>query len=68
MPVPHAVSGKRAVGDRGAEAQSDSYGTWLGENKPPTVRDQLDGLIDTALGQGCKDFDSLLTAIKAAVL
>ena len=43
-----------------------SYSTWLGEDKPPTVRDQLEGLVDTALGQGCKDFDSFLTAMKAA--
>lgn len=43
-----------------------SYGTWLGEDKPPTVRGQLEGLIDTALGQGGKDFDSFLAAMKAA--
>ena len=43
-----------------------SYGTWLGEDKPPTVRGQLEQLIDTALGQGCKDFDSFLAAMKAA--
>ena len=43
-----------------------SYATWLGEDTPPTVRGQLEGLIDTALGQGCKDFDSFLAAMKAA--
>ena len=43
-----------------------SYGTWLGESKSPTVRGQLEGLIDTALGNGCKDFDSFLAAMKAA--
>ena len=43
-----------------------SYGTWLGEDKPPTVRGQLEQIIDTALGQGCKDFDSFLSAMKAA--
>jgi len=43
-----------------------SYGTWLGEDKPSTVRGQLETLIDTALGQGCKDFDSFLSAMKAA--
>ena len=43
-----------------------SYGTWLGEDKPPTVRGQLEALIDTALGHGCKDFDSFLAAMKAA--
>ena len=42
-----------------------SYGTWLGEDKPPTVRGQLEQIIDTALGQGCKDFDSFLAAMKA---
>ena len=42
-----------------------SYGTWLGEGKPPTVREQLEQMIDTALGHGCKDFDSFLAAMKA---
>lgn len=43
-----------------------SYGTWLGEDKAPTIRGQLEVLIDTALGQGYKDFDSFLAAMKAA--
>ena len=43
-----------------------NYGTWLGEDKPPTVRGRLEDLIDTALGHGCKDFDSYLAALKAA--
>ncbi len=43
-----------------------SYGTWQGEDKPPTVRGQLEGLIDTALGRSGKDFDSFLAAMKAA--
>ena len=43
-----------------------SYGIWLGEGKPPTVRGQLEVLIDTALGQGCKDFDGFLAAMKTA--
>ena len=43
-----------------------SYGTWLGEDKPPTVRGQIENLIDAALGHGCKDFDSFLAALKAA--
>ena len=43
-----------------------SYGTWLGEDKTPTVRGQLEALIDTALGHSCKDFDSFLAAMKAA--
>ena len=41
-----------------------SYGSWLGE-KPPTVREQLERIIDAAL-TGCKDFDSFLAALKAA--
>ena len=41
-----------------------SYGTWLGE-KPPTVRGQLEQIIDAAL-TNCKDFDSFLAALKAA--
>ncbi len=41
-----------------------SYDTWLGE-KPPTVREQLEQMIDAAL-TGCKDFDSFLAALKAA--
>ena len=43
-----------------------SYATWLGEAKPPTVRRQLEDLIDAALGHGCKDFNSFLAAMKAA--
>ena len=43
-----------------------SYGTWLGGDKSPTVRGQLEQMIDTALGQGCKDFDSFLAAMKTA--
>ena len=43
-----------------------SYGTWLGEDKPPTVRGQLEQIIDTARGQGCKNFDSFLVAMKTA--
>ena len=41
-----------------------SYGTWLGE-KPPTIREQLEQIIDAALAD-CKDFDSFLAALKAA--
>ena len=41
-----------------------SYGTWLGEDKPPTVRGQLESMIDAALGQDCKDFNSFLAAMK----
>ena len=40
----------------------DSYGTWLGE-KPPTIREQLERIIDAALTD-CKDFDSFLAALK----
>lgn len=41
-----------------------SYGSWLGE-KPPTVREQLERMIDAAL-TGCKDFDSFLAVLKTA--
>lgn len=41
-----------------------SYGNWLGE-KPPTVREQLERMIDATL-TGCKDFDSFLAALKTA--
>ena len=41
-----------------------SYGSWLGE-KPPTVREQLERMIDATL-TGCKDFDSFLAALKTA--
>ena len=41
-----------------------SYGSWLGE-KPPTVRGQLEQIIDAAL-TNCKDFDSFLAALKSA--
>ncbi len=43
-----------------------NYGAWLGESKPPTIRGQLEQMIDTALGQGCKDFGSFLAAMKTA--
>ena len=43
-----------------------SYGAWMGDDKPPTVRGQLEQIIDTALGQGCKDFDSFIAAMRAA--
>ena len=45
-----------------------SYGIWLGEGKSPTIRERLEQVIDTALGQGCKNFDSFLAAMKAAGL
>ena len=50
----------------GPKPSRGSYGTWLGEDKPPTVRGQLEDMIDTALGHGCKDFDSFLAVLKAA--
>lgn len=60
------MSGKWAVGDCGTEAQPGQLRRLLREDKPPTVRGQLEGMIDTALGQSCKDFDSFLAAMKAA--
>ena len=41
-----------------------SYGTWLGE-KTPTIREQLERIIDAALAD-CNNFDSFLAALKAA--
>lgn len=41
-----------------------SYGTWLGDTKPPTVRARLEQLIDGVLDTGPKDFDSFLAAMK----
>ena len=38
----------------------------VGGDKPPTVRGQLEQIIDAALGQGCKDFDGFLAAMKVA--
>ena len=35
-----------------------------GEGKSPTVRNQLEDLIDTTLNHGCKDFDSFPTVMK----
>ena len=43
-----------------------SYSTWMGDDKPPAVRGQLEQMIDAALGQGCKDFDGFRAAMKAA--
>ena len=39
-----------------------SYSTWLGE-KPPTIRQQLERMIDAALVD-CKSFNSFLAALK----
>ena len=41
-----------------------NYGSWLGE-KPPTIRQQTERMIDAAL-TGCKNFDSFLATLKAA--
>ena len=43
-----------------------SYGTWLDDQKPPTVRGQLEQITDNALAGGCKDFASFLAAMEAA--
>ena len=42
-----------------------NYGTWLGKEKQPPIRERLELMIDTAL-DGAKDFDSFLTSMKAA--
>jgi len=41
-----------------------SYGQWLGNNKSPTVRDNLRELIDKAL-QGSEDYDGFIEKLQA---
>jgi len=43
-----------------------SYASWLGENKPPTLRDKLIQAIDAALAQKPADFSEFLKLIEAA--
>ena len=46
-------------------SKGKTYGKWLGENKPPSKREKLEQIIDTALG-GCKDYTSFIEAMQAA--
>ncbi|MCD7845211.1 MAG: relaxase/mobilization nuclease domain-containing protein [Oscillospiraceae bacterium] len=41
-----------------------SYGTWLGEDKPPTQRQRLEQMIDNALTAGYKSYEDFLTAMQ----
>lgn len=41
------------------------YGTWLGDNKPLSQRENLREVIDSIL-QNCKSFDEFISAIKSA--
>ena len=43
-----------------------SYGTWLGDEKPATVRGKLEEMIDTAISSGCMDFDDFLETLRRA--
>ncbi|MCD7880615.1 MAG: relaxase/mobilization nuclease domain-containing protein [Clostridiales bacterium] len=43
-----------------------SYGSWLGEDKPPTNRQKLEQMIDTALTPDCKSYEEFLAAMQAA--
>ncbi|MFP3153902.1 relaxase/mobilization nuclease domain-containing protein [Lachnospiraceae bacterium ZAX-1] len=41
------------------------YGTWLGDNKPPSWREKLVQLIDTALTQKPTDFENFIKLMEA---
>ncbi|MCD8381576.1 MAG: relaxase/mobilization nuclease domain-containing protein [Clostridiales bacterium] len=43
-----------------------SYGSWLGENKPPTNRQKLEHMINAALTPDCKSYEDFLAAMRAA--
>ncbi|MCD8127945.1 MAG: relaxase/mobilization nuclease domain-containing protein, partial [Clostridiales bacterium] len=43
-----------------------SYGSWLGENKPPTNRQKLEQMIAAALTPDCKSYEDFLAAMRAA--
>ena len=42
------------------------YGSWLDDKKPPTIRYQLEQMIDAALAEKPKTFDAFLDNMKAA--
>ena len=42
------------------------YGSWLDDKKPPTIRAQLEQMIDAALAEKPKTFDAFLDNMKAA--
>ncbi|MCC8356929.1 MAG: relaxase/mobilization nuclease domain-containing protein [Oscillospiraceae bacterium] len=41
-----------------------SYGTWLGDKKPPTQRQRLERMIDNALTADCKSYEDFLAAMQ----
>ena len=43
-----------------------SYGSWLDDRKPPTIRAQLEQFIDAALAEKPKTFEAFLDLLKAA--
>lgn len=43
-----------------------SYGSWLDNKKPPTIRAQLEQIMDAALAAKPKNFDAFLDLMKAA--
>lgn len=48
------------------KSHGQSYNVWLGNQKPPTHRDQIRQAIDQALDQNPKSFDELLSILRAA--
>ena len=43
-----------------------SYGTWLGDEKPATIRGRLEEMIDIAISGGCVDFEDFLETLRRA--
>ena len=43
-------------------SKGKNYGKWMGKDKPPSNREKLEQIIDTAL-PGCKDFDGFIAAM-----
>jgi hypothetical protein len=54
-----------SVIEKPAQSKGRDYSDWLGDGKPPSLRDRLEEIIDAAL-VGCKDFDAFLAAMEAA--
>ena len=49
-----------------AKPSRGSYSTWLDDKKPPTVRGQLEQIIDRTLANGCKHYEGFLAEMKKA--
>ena len=43
-----------------------NYGTWLGDEKPATIRGKLEEMIEMAIRSGCVDFDDFLETLRRA--